>query len=159
MRREARPSVLSVELRSDKILSLVESTPLLRWYSEGMTVAGVSGVSGTAANQLSNPWGLAFDSSYALYVADRLNNRVQKWHVSATTGMTVAGQANATGGATLYDLKLPTFIQFDSSENIYVTDVGNHRVQFWHHGTLSGSTVAGTGKKNNIFYADTELSL
>ncbi|CAF0905321.1 unnamed protein product [Rotaria sordida] len=121
----------------------------LRWNSTGITVAGISGVSGPAANQLNHPWGLGFDSSYALYIADRINNRVQKWDINASTGTTVAGQANATGGSTLYHLNQPTFIQFDSSDNIYVTDVGNHRVQFWHYGARSGSTICGTGIAGN----------
>ena len=134
----------------EDILSDFVGTPLLRWNSTGTTIAGVSAVSGTAANRLNNPWGLAFDSAYALYIADRFNHRVQKWEANAIVGTTIAGRTNATAGSTLYDLNLPAFIQFDSSGNIYVTDVGNHRIQFWHYGALSGSTVAGTGKKKVI---------
>ena len=43
----------------------------------GRTVAG--GSSGTAANQLYYPVGLALDSSLNLYVADTSNHRIQRY--------------------------------------------------------------------------------
>ena len=47
---------------------------LLRWNSEGVTVAGVNSTAGSAANLLSSPYDLVVDWSYSLFVADRYNN-------------------------------------------------------------------------------------
>jgi len=47
-----------------------------RWTCS--TVAGGNG-QGSAANQFSNPFGVAVDGSRNVYVADTLNHRVQKW--------------------------------------------------------------------------------
>jgi len=41
-------------------------------------VAGGNGA-GSAANQLSAPWGIYVDSFSSVYVVDRSNNRVQYW--------------------------------------------------------------------------------
>jgi hypothetical protein len=40
-------------------------------------------------------------------------------------------------------------VTLDVNENLYVTDTGNDRIQFWPNGGIFGSTVAGTGKQNN----------
>ena len=42
-------------------------------------VVGCTGINGTAANQLTNPRGLSFDSYGNLYVADAGNSRIQKF--------------------------------------------------------------------------------
>ncbi|CAM4793044.1 unnamed protein product [Rotaria magnacalcarata] len=42
-----------------------------------------------------------------------------------------------------------TRVYVDSSYNIYLTDTGNHRIQLWHNGASSGTTVAGTGASGN----------
>ena len=47
-------------------------------------VAGCTGTSGAAANQLTNPFGLAFDSYGNLYVTDSVNNRIQKFLLTAS---------------------------------------------------------------------------
>ena len=55
---------------------------ILRWSvgaCVGECIAACSGASGTAANQLNNPFSLAFDSNGLLYVSDKLNNRVQQF--------------------------------------------------------------------------------
>jgi len=41
-------------------------------------MAGGSGA-GSTSSQLNSPWGVYVDSSYAVYVVDRSNHRVQKW--------------------------------------------------------------------------------
>ena len=37
----------------------------------------------------------------------------------------------------------------DSNENLYITDTLNYRIQFWNNGATNGTTIAGTGKKEN----------
>ena len=90
---------------------------------------------------------MAFDSLGALYIADWWNNRIQKLIIGTSTGLTVAGQANAARGNDSYHLYEPADMAFDSNDNMYVSDRRNSRVQFFPRGNLSGTTVAGiTGK-------------
>jgi len=86
---------------------------------------------------------LAFDSLGALYIADWWNHRIQKLIIGTSTGLTVAGQANAAMGNDSYHLYNPIHVAFDSNDNIYVSDRDNIRVQFFTRGNLSGTTVAG----------------
>ena len=86
---------------------------------------------------------MAFDSLGALYIADYGNHRIQKLIIGTSTGLTVAGQANAAIGNDSYHLYNPTHMAFDSNDNMYVSDKENSRVQFFSRGNLSGTTVAG----------------
>jgi len=106
-------------------------------------VAGVTSQPGTAANKLNEPFGLAFDYSNSLYIADLFNNRVQKYQTGALFATTVAGQANESGCASSVCLSTPADITVDTDGNIYVADTYNKRVQFWSSGSLSGITIAG----------------
>lgn len=110
-------------------------------------MAGVLGSSNTAANNLFYPFGLHVDSSNTLYIADWNNNRVQKWLYGASNGITVAGQANGATGSNSSFLSSATGVAVDSSGNVYVTDVGNARIQLWSSGATSGTTIAGTSGK------------
>jgi sugar lactone lactonase YvrE len=110
-------------------------------------VAGIVGSGSAAANRLNVPYGIAFDSSDTLYIADQSNNRIQKWPPGASNGTTVAGQANGAWGATASTLQSPTSVLVDSSNNIYVVDSSNHRIQLWLNGSSSGTTIAGNGRK------------
>jgi len=110
------------------------------------TVAGTGtsgfngdGITATSA-QLKNPGGIAFDSTGNLYIAEYLGHRVRK--VAAISGTitasstitTVAGTGtggfNSDGGApTSAQLNNPNGIAFDSTGNLYIADVGNHRIR------------------------------
>ena len=86
---------------------------------------------------------MTFDSLSALYIADSWNHRIQKLIIGTSTGITVAGQANAAVGNDSYHLYKPVHMAFDSNDNMYVSDRANSRVQFFPRGNLSGTTVAG----------------
>ncbi len=119
------------------------------WNTTGITVAGLTGSPGVAANQFSHPFDVVLDSSNALYITDEQNQRVQKWLTNASTGTTVAGSSNATTGSTLDYLNYPSVLLIDSSGNLYVADAGNHRVAYWPNGASSGTLVAGNGRKSS----------
>ena len=93
------------------------------------------------------PWSLAIDPFYTLYIGDRQNNRIQKYVRSASNGITIAGQANGTGGTTSTALRFPGYIHVDSSGDLYIPDTNNQRIQWWPQNTASGSTIAGTLSK------------
>ena len=96
----------------------------------GVTVAGGNGA-GSAANQLNNPISLVVSQiDGAMYIADRNNNRVQKWLFNATFGITVAGSSTGIAGNSSYLLNWPFDVKLASGDAyLYVSDYRNHRIQ------------------------------
>ncbi|CAF1370282.1 unnamed protein product [Rotaria sordida] len=111
------------------------------WNSTGTTVVSEPG---------SGPNALALDSSNNIYISEGSYNRVQKY-VIGTPGnsTTVAGDTNGMSGANSSLLDSPCGVAVDSSNNVYVLDQLNNRVQFWANGASSGTTVAGIGGIGN----------
>lgn len=102
--------------------------------------------------KLSNPRGLAFDSSGNLYIADTSNHRIRKVNTSGIIS-TFAGTTNGFSGdgglATAAQFSSPQGISVDSSGNVYVTDTANHRLRKiatdGNISTLAGSTSGFSG--------------
>ncbi|CAF3390623.1 unnamed protein product [Rotaria socialis] len=111
------------------------------WDANGQNVAGVTGVSGSTADKLNAPWNIYVDTTNNLYIADAQNHRIQKWAQGATTGTTIAGSSGTSGSSSTL-LNIPKDVFVDSSENIYVADSGNHRIQFFASGNTTGLTVS-----------------
>ena len=137
-----KPTSKIVWKNNGTIVSTVNST----WNSSGSTVAGGNG-NGSNANQLAQPSGIAIDANRNIYIADKNNNRIQKWAPGATTGTTVAG-GNGSGNAA-NQLKDPVGVAVDASGNIYICDNGNNRIQKWAPGATTGTTVAGGNGNGN----------
>jgi DNA-binding beta-propeller fold protein YncE len=95
------------------------------------TVAGIQGVPGNTADKLNSPAGVYMSGNDgAIYVADTLNHRVQKWAVGASSGITVAGNPAGIAGSNMYDLNKPYAVILDRTETfLYVADYNNNRVQ------------------------------
>jgi len=118
--------------------------------------SGTSGFGGDGGSplsaQLSNPTGVALDTSGNLYVADQGNNRIRKITSGTSPAIsTVAGNGTsgfsgdggAPGAATLAG---PAGVAADSSGNLYVADQGNNRIRKITFGTSPViNTVAGNG--------------
>lgn len=136
---------LFISYKKHTFYIIVATNPVLRWKSTGITVAGISGVSGSNSSQLDNPWGIVITYDYTLYVSDRLNHRVQKYSMNFSTIKTVAGLINATACNTSECLYRPAAILLDSNENLYIADGYNHRAQYWAKDASSGVTIAGSG--------------
>ena len=140
---------------------------VLRWApnaTNAVVVAG-TGVPGGDNSGLSSPCGIDYDeaSSY-LYVADYGNDRIQRFAVGfSTTGTTVAGGYGAGSGANQFNSPQSVYAS-RTSNNIYITDSGNNRIQRWVSQTFSGTTIVGFGATNaNYSYpvinpADLKLS-
>jgi DNA-binding beta-propeller fold protein YncE len=96
----------------------------------GVTVAGGNG-QGPLANQLDRPSDIFLSKlDGSIYVADCYNNRIQKWLINATTGITIAGSPNGTMGGTPYLLKQAYGLAIDDDEKyLYVSDSQNNRIQ------------------------------
>jgi sugar lactone lactonase YvrE len=57
---------------------------IVKWApnaTSGVCVAACTDTSGNQANQLYNPYALAFDSNGSMYISDAYNNRVQKFQI------------------------------------------------------------------------------
>jgi len=117
----------------------------------GTGVQGFSGDGGPAsAAQLNSPYGLAFDASGNLYIADLGNGRVRRMTPGgiittiAGGGTVPAGGVNDGSLATTVALLAPRNVVLDGSGNLYVSDFNGHRVyELSPGGTLT--TIAGTG--------------
>ncbi|CAF4067561.1 unnamed protein product [Adineta steineri] len=82
-------------------------------------VAG-TGTAGSTSVTLNTPWGIFVDINLSLYVADTLNNRIQKFASGQSNGTTIA-----TGAIVLY---APTSVIFDADGYMFISDCWNHRL-------------------------------
>jgi sugar lactone lactonase YvrE len=97
--------------------------------TNGTTVAGGNGA-GNASNQLNQPYGVCVSQKTGdIYIADKVNHRIQRWSSGASTGVTIAGITGVSGiSATL--LNSPSHVTLSTNETfLYVSDFNNHRVQ------------------------------
>jgi uncharacterized protein (TIGR03437 family) len=134
----------------------------------GNGTAGFTGDNGSATSaELSNPIGVAVDSSGNLYIADSGNNVVRK--VANGTITTFAGSNSAgagysgdTGSATGAQLNDPVGVAVDSSGNVYIADAGNNVIRQVSGGTIITAAVGFThpdgvavDSSGNLYVADT----
>jgi DNA-binding beta-propeller fold protein YncE len=101
------------------------------------------GVIGSANGEFIAPAGVAVDGSGNVYVADFINNRIQKFS-STGTFITTWGSV----GTGIGQFNLPVDLAVDGSGNVYVVEQINHRVQKFdnlgNHITMWGSQGTGT---------------
>ncbi|CAF3946024.1 unnamed protein product [Rotaria sp. Silwood2] len=111
--------------------------------SSGNVVAGGNGY-GFATNQLAYPSGIFFDSSSnSLVIANYLGHNIVRWTLGASSWTLIAGSTNGVAGSSSIMLNSPMGLTLDSSGNIYVADLLNHRIQFFTNQS-NGTTIAGT---------------
>src|SRR5271157_4216215 len=113
----------------------------------GTGTPGAAGDNGLATNaQLSSPYGITFDASGDLCIADYANSKI-RWVNTAGVIATLAGTGTpgfnsdgiAPASAELYN---PTGVAFDSHGFFYIADTWNSRIR---KVLLTISTVAGDG--------------
>ena len=105
------------------VLYLVIKQPIDRDNSSRMTVAG-NGSAGSTPNTLCEPRGLFVDIDMTLYVADCLNDRVQRFQNGQLNGATVAG-AGAPGTITLMR---PVALLHDAEGYLFIADRDQSRI-------------------------------
>jgi hypothetical protein len=108
------------------------------------TTAFGTGSTGATSDRLNNPSNLVINSSNFFYISDTGNHRIQKLTATSLIGTTVVGQANGNGGSGNTFLNSPTYVLIDSSGNLYVSDNGNARIQYFASGSMTGTTLTGT---------------
>lgn len=117
------------------------------------------GGEGTDDGEFRQPCYIASDSQNNIYVVDRINNRVQKFN----SGGQFIAKWGANNGDAMEDpldswgmddgdLFLPVGIAIDSSDNVYVTDTSNNRVQkFTSDGAFVEKWGEFGGETDNFF--------
>ena len=121
----------------------------MRWNTTGVTVAG-TGASGSGATQLSSPWNIFVDSNDNLFIADSGNQRISRWASGASSGSTVAGTTGSSGSSST-QLNTPSDVFVDVSQNMYVADRTNSRIQFFPNGSTSGTTLTASWAVGNMW--------
>jgi streptogramin lyase len=123
------------------------------------TVAGMGGRKGYAgdggpatAALLNEPYEVRFDSQGRMLFVEMRNEIVRR--VDFRTGMisTIAGTGKAGfsgdgGAATAAMLRQPHSIALDGDDNLFLCDIGNHRIRRIDHETGVITTFGGTGEK------------
>jgi len=137
-----------------------------KWSSEvgstayGWIGCGTSGwqlyssrLRGTGSSGFNSPHGVAIDGSSNIYIADTANSRISKWNAAGSpvgwlgsgTGGWHTSIITARAGFGTSSFNQPWDICLDSSDNIYVADYGNHRIDKWNaSGTSQGYIGCGT---------------
>ena len=106
----------------------------------GNGTTGPRGDGGPAVRaELYLPIGLAVDAHGILYIADSANNKVRQVDVAGiittVAGTERAGDKGDGGPAADAELNNPVALAVDSSGNLYIADLGNHRVRRVRLGT------------------------
>ena len=104
-------------------MNMVLSKSLDNTTNSFTAVAG-TGCSGSASNKLASPFGIFVDLGFNLFVADRDNDRIQRFQPGNSNGTTVAGNG-ATG---TINLSHPTHVILDGNGYVFIVDNGNNRV-------------------------------
>jgi len=118
--------------------------------TSGATVAGVTSVSGADNTHLTKPTGIFVSPNTGhLYIADFLNDRIQRFPAGSTSG--AAGETVAGGhgeGQAANQFRHPEGVVVDDAVPgtiyVYVADTQNNRIQKWLKGDTQGVTVAGS---------------
>jgi hypothetical protein len=87
-------------------------------------IAGTNNVAGSTSTTLYNPRGIFVDTSFNLYVADSVNDRIQFFTSGQLNATTLAG-TGATGTIALY---YPTGVVLDANGYLFIVDCYNHRI-------------------------------
>ena len=140
------------EVQNHRVLRLDLKTSELTTVA-GSGQKGYAGDGGPATKALLNePYEIRFDKSGNMLFVEMKNYVVRR--VDAKTGAisTVAGTGrmgfSGDGGpATKAQLNIPHSIALDANDNLYIADIGNHRIRRVDAETGVITTIAGNGEK------------
>ncbi len=140
------------EIASHVIRRIDEKTGRISTVA-GTGKKGYAGDGGPARNALLNePYEVRFDGKGNIYFVEMRNNIVRRVHMKTKIISTVAGNGtigfSGDGGlAAKAQLSRPHSIALDNSGNLYICDIGNHRIRRVDLKTGIITTFAGTGKR------------
>jgi streptogramin lyase len=140
------------EIATHVVRRLDESTGKITVVA-GNGKQGYSGDGGPAIEaKLNEPYEVRFDTAGNMFFVEMKNNIVRR--VDAKSGIisTVAGTGKVgfsgdSGPATKAALNRPHSITLDNQGNLYICDIGNHRIRVVHLENGIIETFAGTGAR------------
>lgn len=145
------PSGITVDNDDDNLLYVAdENNHVIRKIDltagQVTTIIGANGTPGDNDAQgtdarLNNPHAITIGADGNLYVTDKGNNKVKKFHKTTRNVVTVAGNGVAGDNQ---QFNSPHGIAVDNSANIFVADEGNNKVKKISVGSIV-STIAGSG--------------
>jgi arylsulfatase len=102
--------------------------------------------------ELNEPHEIRFDAAGDLYIADTGNHRIRKVNmktgiISTLAGTGTPGFGGDDGPALQAQFKLPISLQFDPLGNLYICDIGNHRIRMLNMKSGKISTLSGNGQR------------
>jgi RHS repeat-associated protein len=152
------PTGIEVSDSGDVYISDLDRNQVFRVDANGIITAfagnGVSGDSGDGGlateAQLNHPTTVAFNSMGELIIADRSNQKIKKVGldgiITTVAGIGVDGFSVDGTPATAARFNGPYAIAINSKDEIFFTDVGNHKIRkIGNDGLLT--TIAGTGQQ------------
>ncbi|CAF1492691.1 unnamed protein product, partial [Didymodactylos carnosus] len=116
-----------VDKEKNVYMSSAASHCVFKWSSRTNTttvVAARENYSGSTSDNLNSPEGIYVDGADGtVYVADYVNNRIQKWLTGAPNGTTVAGLSTGNEGSDAESLSRPISVWVDDETHaVYVAD-------------------------------------
>lgn len=131
--------------------------------ASGDIIAG-DNFAGLNPSQLSYPYGFHFDPlTNSLLIANAGGNNILRWRIGASNWTLVAGSSIGSSGNTATLLSEPSDVLLDPMGNMYVVDMGNHRIQFFSSDQTNGVTIAGStslsGDNATLLNAPSTLTL
>jgi sugar lactone lactonase YvrE len=146
---DAKGKLYVADFAGDRVVEVLPDGTIIP--IAGIGTPGFSGDGGPAISaQLNFPFGLAFDATGNLYIADTLNSRIRKVALDGTINTVVGGGSHDgvyTGPATSSALIVAYGIAVDPSGNLLIADTGQYLIRRVTGGTIT--TVAGN---NNCCY-------
>lgn len=128
---------------------------------------GYSGDGGAATKAtLNEPYEVRFDSAGNMIFVEMQNHLIRRVErgsrkISTVAGTGTAGFSGDGGRATKASFRRPHSIALDKDNNIYVADIGNHRIRRVDASSGIVETIAGNGEprlpKNNAVAKDSPL--
>ena len=151
------PSGIAVDAAGNIYVSEVNGNVIRKITTAGVvsTLAGDGSIGNTdgpgLAAKFNSPYGLAIDAAGNIYVADYYNHAIRKIDTAAnvTTLAGNLGPGDVDGPVASARFENPVALSIDAVGNIYVADVGNHKIRKI---TPTGmvTTLAGNGIAGNV---------
>ena len=140
------------EVRNHRVLRLDLETGRLATLA-GNGKKGYSGDGGPATEaQLNEPYEVRFDSAGNMLFVEMQNHVIRRvdaktGKISTVGGTGSPGYAGDGGPATKAQFKQPHSIALDKHDNIYIADIGNHRIRKIDAKTGTVTSIAGNADK------------